>query len=66
MLTQGRFKQSISLKERLASFARKAREEASMLQPGQEKYELLRKAGLADTASRIDDWANSPGLQSPK
>jgi hypothetical protein len=61
-----RFKQSVSLKERLASFARKAREEASMLPPGQEKYELLRKAGLADTTSQIDDWANSPGLQSPR
>jgi len=30
------------------------------------KDELIRKARQADTASHIDEWINSPGLQAPK
>jgi hypothetical protein len=68
MHKRSRSKQTIPLKERLASFAKEVREKALLLPPGQEKekYELLRRARLADTASHLDDWANSPGLQSPK
>jgi hypothetical protein len=33
---------------------------------GAEKDELLRKAGQADTAAQLNEWANSPGFQSPK
>jgi hypothetical protein len=61
-----RLKQKLSLKDRLALFARAAREKASLLPPGAEKDELLRKARQADTAVHLDDWANSPGLQPPK
>jgi len=66
MQRRRRFKQTISLKERLASFAKEAREKASELRPGPEQDALLKKARQADTASRVDEWANSPGLQPPK
>nr|WP_249129725.1 hypothetical protein [Bradyrhizobium japonicum] len=66
MASRRRFKQTRSLKDRLASFAKDAREKASSLPPGAEKDELLRKAGQADTTARAAIWINSPGLQRPK
>jgi hypothetical protein len=66
MLHRRRDKQTISPKERLTAFAKEAREKASMLPPGDERRDLLKQARQADTASHIDDWANSPGLQPPK
>jgi hypothetical protein len=60
-----RFKQSQSLKDRLASFAKGVRQKAIELPPGPEKDGLLRKARQADTASHIEEWVNSPGLQPP-
>jgi len=66
MLKRHRFKQTISFKDRLASFARETRERASLLPPGTEKDDLLTKARQADMASHLDDWANSPGLQPPR
>jgi hypothetical protein len=59
-------KQTIPLKDRVASFAKEMREKASLLPSGTEKEYLLRKASRADIAFDLDDWANSPGLQSPK
>jgi hypothetical protein len=61
-----RFKQTTSLKDRLASFAEELKAKASQLRPGPEQDALLKRARQADTASHIDDWANSPGLQPPK
>ena len=61
-----RFKQTVPLKDRLASFAEEIREKASQLRPGPERDALLKRARQADTASYIDEWANSPGLQPPK
>lgn len=60
-----RFKQSVPFKERLAQWAEDVREQAVKLPPGAERDDLLKKASRADTASHIDDWANSPGLQPP-
>ena len=54
------FKQIEPLQDRVASFAREVRVKASRLPPGKEKDNLLRRARLADMASRLDDWANSP------
>jgi hypothetical protein len=65
MLKRRRFKQSLSLKDRLASFAKHARANADELPPGPAKDNLLRKARQADTAMHLDEWANSPGLQPP-
>ena len=62
---RSRFKPSLSLKDRLASFAEEVRAKAARLPPGTEKDDLLRRAGKADTAARLDDWANS-SEQPPK
>ena len=40
-------------------------DQAAKLPPGPERDALIRKARQADTASHLDDWANSPGLQPP-
>jgi hypothetical protein len=61
-----RFKETESIQDRLASFAKSVREKASLLAPGAEQNELLRKARQADIAVHFDEWANSPGLQRPK
>jgi hypothetical protein len=61
-----RFKQTTSLKDRLASFAKEVRDKASQLRPGPEQDALIKKARQADTASHLDEWASSPGLQPPK
>jgi hypothetical protein len=66
MQKRRRFKQIESLRERLSAFARYARVQATRLHPGPERDALLKKARQADTASHIDSWANSSGLQPPK
>ena len=66
MLKRRRSKQTIPLKDRLAAFAKEMVEQASILPPGAEKEDLLRRARRADTASHLDDWANSLELQPPK
>jgi hypothetical protein len=66
MLKRRRFKHPSSLKERLFLFAKEMREKAAQLQPGPEQDDVLRRARQADTASHLDEWANSPGLQPPE
>jgi hypothetical protein len=66
MQTRHRFKQTSSLHDRLASFAKEMRDKASLMPPSPEKDHLLKKASRADMASDIDDWANSAGLLLPK
>jgi hypothetical protein len=59
--------QSTSLKDRLASFAKKLRKQASLLPPGEEKESLLKRAKQADTAwSDVKRWVDSPELQPPR
>jgi len=65
MLKRRRFKQLLSLKDRLSSFAKDARANADELPPGPARDNLLRKVRQADTAMHLDEWANSPGLQPP-
>jgi hypothetical protein len=57
------FKQTLSLRDRLSSFAKDAREVAALLPPGAEKDELLSKAQRADTAAHLNQWVNSCGVQ---
>lgn len=66
MARRRRIQHKLSLPERLALYARAAREKASLLQPGAEKDELLRKAEQADTAAHLNEWASSHGLQPTK
>jgi hypothetical protein len=42
------------------------REEAKSLPPGAVREEMIRKARQAETASRMNEWLTSPGLQPPK
>jgi hypothetical protein len=65
MKTRRQFKQTEPLQVRLAAFAKDARDRAATLPAGAEREDLLKRARQADTASRIDDWANSSGLQPP-
>jgi hypothetical protein len=60
-----RFKQTVPLKDRVASFAREIREKALRLPPGKERDDLLKRARLADMASNLNDWVCSPGLRAP-
>ena len=65
MIRRRRFKQTQPLQDRLATFAKDVRDKAEALPAGPEKEELLKRARQADTASHIDEWANSTGLQPP-
>jgi hypothetical protein len=66
MAERRRFKQFLTLQDRLIAWAGKVREQADALPPGPQRDELLRKARQADGAAHLDDWAKSPGLQPPK
>jgi hypothetical protein len=63
---QRQFKQTTTLQERLAHEAELARARATSMPLGKERDAQLRKADQAETASRIDEWLSSPGLQPPK
>ncbi len=56
----------LKISDRLKAFADELRAKTRKLRPGAEKDDLLKRARQADTASHIDDWVNSPGLQPPK
>jgi len=55
MHTRRRFKPSVSFQDRLAVFAKDAREHALSLPSGSERNNLLQKADQADQAARLDD-----------
>ena len=55
-----------TFKDQLASFAKDIRDKASLLPPGMEQDNLLRKARQTDIALQMDEWLSSPGLQPPK
>jgi hypothetical protein len=52
--------------QRLAQEARRVRERANTLPQGEERELLSRKARQLETASRLNEWLSSPGLQPPK
>lgn len=60
-----RIKQTQSLEERLAEEADRLRKEAGALPPSSERDELIRRARRAETASQMNEWLTSPGLQPP-
>jgi hypothetical protein len=61
-----RFTQGITVRDRLAHEADRLRQQARTLPAGKKRDALLRKARQLDTASHIDEWLSSPGLQAPK
>jgi hypothetical protein len=66
MQLRRRFKQSISLRDRLTAWANEVREQAKELPPGPERDSMLKRASQADVAAHLDEWATSPELQPPK
>ena len=60
-----RFKHATSLDERLGDEVKRLRAKASLLSPGLERDELIRKARRAETAMHMNDWLTSPGLKPP-
>lgn len=66
MQKRRRFKQTETLDERLAKEAERLRAEVQAMPPGLECEHLLRKAKQAETASHVNNWLRSPGLQLPK
>jgi hypothetical protein len=66
MFKRRRFKQQLTLQDRLSAWGKLLQEQANQLLPGPERDALVRKARQADVAVHLDDWCKSPGLQSPK
>ena len=56
MLNRRRFKQTVSLKDRLLLFAQEARQKAETLPPGPARDQLLKKANQAETVAEKDGW----------
>jgi hypothetical protein len=56
------FKQNDSIEQRLADEAKRLREEAELVGPGNLR-ELLQRARRPEIGSRISEWPTSPSLQ---
>jgi hypothetical protein len=55
-----------SLQDRLALHALRLTEEAKALRPGPGRDDMMRRARHAETASHVNEWLLSPGLQPPR
>ncbi|MGW1421443.1 hypothetical protein [Bradyrhizobium manausense] len=66
MSKRRRFKQTLSLEDRLAQEAERLREKAKSLPPGPQREDALRKARQAETGAHMSEWLRSPGLQPPE
>jgi hypothetical protein len=66
VITRNRRKQTVSFDERLRKLAHEAQEAAGRLPQGPERNMLLKKAGQAGTAVRINGRLALPGLRSPR
>lgn len=54
-----RFKQQLTLQDRLFAWSDEVHRQASKLRPGPEREALVRKARQADIAMQCSDWAGS-------
>lgn len=61
-----RFNQSTSLRDRIATWAQALRLKAATTSDPDERETLNKKVQQVETAMRLEEWANSPGLQRPK
>lgn len=66
MRERRRLKHDATFEERLAEEAALFRRAAAEAKPGMERELLLKRARQAETASRVNDWVKSPGLQPPE
>jgi hypothetical protein len=65
MSQRRRFKQTISLGERLVEEAAMLRRRADTAPTPEERDRLLKKARAAEIALEINDWIESPGARPP-
>jgi hypothetical protein len=65
MQKRRRFKQQLTLQERLTAWSKEVLDQAAKLPPGPERDALIKKARQADVACHLDEWAHSPELQVP-
>jgi hypothetical protein len=61
-----RFTQTITLGDRLAKEAARLKQKSRTMPVGKERESLMRKARQLETASHINEWLSSPGLQTPQ
>jgi hypothetical protein len=66
MQKRHRFKQSVSLQDRLTLFAKEGRKKAKRLPPSREREQMLRKVRQAEIAAHLDEWVNSSVLRPPR
>lgn len=66
MSQRRRFKQTESLADRLATFAKLMRERATATPSGSDQNAALAKANQADQAAEMDRWIRSNELKPPK
>jgi hypothetical protein len=52
--------------DRLANEKKRVETQLAVQRPGPERDRLLQKLRQLDTASHINEWLSSPGLQSPR
>jgi hypothetical protein len=55
-----------SFEDRIAEEKKRLEERASLLPNGLPKNQLLRKIRQLETASHLNEWLSSPGLQRPR
>jgi hypothetical protein len=60
------FKETAPLDQRLTEQAERLRKEAQGAPPGVMRDKLIRLARQAETASHMQEWLTSPGLQAPR
>ena len=58
-----RFKQAAPLDQRMTEQAERLRQEAQGTPPGVQRDKLIRQARQLETASHMQDWLTSPGLE---
>lgn len=66
MMKRRRFKQQITLEDRLVAWARQIRARAARFPARPDREAVLKKTSQADVASHLNDWVNSAELQPPK
>nr|WP_249147719.1 hypothetical protein [Bradyrhizobium sp. AUGA SZCCT0177] len=55
-----------TFEDRIAAEKARLEAQATKLKPGPQKEVLLRKIRQLETASHINEWLSSPGLQPPE
>jgi hypothetical protein len=65
MQKRRRFKQTSTLKERLAEDTEQLRKQAKTLQPGAALDHVQKRIRQNETAAHLSEWLTSPGLRPP-